>query len=479
MARTKIVATIGPASNSPEMIDALFCAGVDVFRLNMSHGDHAGHAKVVRAIRECSARAKRPVGILCDLSGPKIRLGNITDGPVTLASGDKITLTTEPVEGNAQRVWVNYPELPHEVEAGQHVLLDDGLLEFEVLGANQTDVQCLVVRGGPLSSHKGVNLPDTPLSIPSLTEKDLADIEFGLANDVDFFAMSFVRRPEDVDRARQAIEERGGNLPLIAKIEMAEAVKHLEEIVRRADGCMVARGDLGVEIPLEEVPLVQKRLIELCNKAAKPVITATQMLDSMIRSPRPTRAEVTDIANAILDGSDAVMLSGETAVGQFPLEAVKMMERVALATEPLLNHKKWLDRKQRGPDFSVADSISHVTAEVAEDLQVNHILCLSQGGTTPRAVARYRPRSGVLVCTPLPRTAQQLCLTWGVQALVDDGHSCRNTERPDGLELEISECICVFKDHGIVFPGEQIVVTAGLPLRVPGTTNMLRVVEAE
>lgn len=464
------------------MLEALFEAGADVFRLNMSHGDHAGHAEVIRAIREISRRAGRPAGILCDLSGPKIRIGEISPEPVQLVPGEEITITTRPVEkGDARLVSCNYPDLPHEVLPGQKVLLDDGHLELEVQSVRGADIRCRVLRGGPLSSNKGLNLPTTRLRISSLTEKDRADIEFGLAHDVDFFALSFVKRVQDIEEARYFIKFKGGCIPIIAKIEKGEAVENIEAILEAADGAMVARGDLGVEIPLEQVPLVQKRVIELCNRLGKPVITATQMLESMMRSARPTRAEVTDVANAILDGSDAVMLSGETAVGLYPAQAVEMMNRIAEATEGALDRETFLQRKVAGPGYSLTSAISHAAATLAHDLKARAVLCLTQGGSTARRVARWRPACEVFAYCPLARTAQQLCLTWGVRAVTWDGDYIPGPGAggQDEVEAQIIRAIDACKREGLLKTGDRIVIAAGLPVQIPGTTNLLRVLDVE
>ncbi|MCX7017680.1 MAG: pyruvate kinase [bacterium] len=478
MNRTKIVATIGPSTHTPEMIAALLKAGVDVFRLNMSHGDHEGHATVARAVRQASERARRPAGILCDLCGPKIRIGPISPEPVVLHNGDTITLTTLPAEGTAQRVMVNYPGMACDVREGEHILLDDGLLMFEIRAVRPPDIECVVLRGGPLSSHKGINLPHTKLRISPMTDKDKADIDFGLEHDADFFAVSFVQRAADIELFREYMKSKGGNLPLIAKIEMAEAVRNLDEILATADGAMVARGDLGVEIPIEEVPLAQKRIIAMCNRLAKPVITATQMLDSMIRNPRPTRAEVCDIANAIFDGTDAVMLSGETASGAYPLESVEMMAATAAAAEGGLEHAKFLDRTLVSAHGTVPDSISRATAKIADDLNLDHILCLSLSGGTARLVARYRPCSEILTYSLSRRTAQQLCLIWGVRALSHE-HSTQPIQAGDGenLETQIRRAVCLFKQYGLLKSGEHVAITVGLPLNVSGATNLLHVAE--
>lgn len=476
---TKVVATIGPATDSPEMIDRLFQSGVDVFRINMSHGEHAGHSAVVKAIRDSSVRAGRPAGILCDISGPKIRIGVIPDGPVEINAGDVITLTTDIVDGTAKLVSVSYPNLPRDLQAGQQLLLDDGLLELKVDSIDGNQVHCRVVRGGPLSSRKGLNLPNTQLSLASITDKDRADIEWGLENDVDMFAISFVRTAADIRHARTYMESLGGTLPLIAKIEKGEAVSNIEEILREADGAMVARGDLGVEIPLERVPHVQKQVIRICNRLGKPVITATQMLDSMIRSARPTRAEVTDVANAILDGTDAVMLSGETAAGKYPLEAVSIMNKIAEETERHFNYQRWLSSRHISEEAPVADSITTSAAMIARDIQAKKILCLTQSGSTVRRVARYHSQVGILAYCPMARTAQQLCLSWGVTAASRDGMVDIEVERRQGAEVQIRKAISLFRDRGALNRGETIVVTGGLPLHQPGTTNLVRVVQVD
>jgi pyruvate kinase len=475
MSRTKIVATVGPASSDPAVIAALLGAGADVFRLNMSHGEHSAHLRVIRAIREAAAAAGRPAGILCDLSGPKIRIGAIAAGTVPLEEGREIVLTTEETEGTASRAWVNYPGLAAEVEPGQRILLDDGLLEFEVRGVEAPEVRCVVVRGGPLSSRKGVNLPGARLAISPMTDKDRADMAFGLENDADMFAASFVRRAEDIGLFRDHMRSLGGDLPILAKIEKQEAVDDLEGVLREADGAMVARGDLGVEIPMEQVPIVQKRVIAACNEAGKPVITATQMLDSMIRSPRPTRAEVSDVANAIFDGTDAVMLSGETAVGAHPVAAVRTMERVAHAAEEAIAGGIATASRPHIPLKTVPDAISRATTSVAADLGIGKILCLSYSGSTARLVARYRPPSEILTFCPLARTAQQLALMWGVSALPDPEGETAAGQGHGELEALAMRAIAEFKNRGHLRAGERIVITAGVPMYVPGTTNFLRV----
>ncbi len=476
---TKVVATIGPATESPEMIEKLFEAGVDVFRLNMSHGEHSVHSAVVRAIRSASLKAGRPAGILCDISGPKIRVGNIPEGPLALEAGHVITLTPDEVDGTSELLSVSYKKLAQDVKVGQQVLLDDGLLEWEIIEIEGNLVRCRVVRGGLLSSRKGFNLPSTYLNLSAITDKDRADIEWGLENDVDMFAISFVRTADDVRQARAFMESLGGSLPLISKIEKSEAVANIEEILQVSDGAMVARGDLGVEIPLEKVPHVQKQVVRMCNRLGKPVITATQMLDSMIRSARPTRAEVTDVANAIMDGTDAVMLSGETAVGKYPLESIHIMNKIAAETETHFNYKRWLSHRHINENSAIQDSMTTSAALIANDVKAKKILCLTQGGSTVRRVARYHSEMGILAYCPVVRTAQQLCLSWGVTALAREGAVDVEVERRQGAEVQIRKAISLFRERGMLHSGEVVVVIAGLPLHQPGTTNLLRVVEVD
>ena len=475
MSRTKIVATAGPACASPEMLKKLALAGVDVFRLNMSHGARDEHSRVIAAIRKISVEIGRPSGILCDLSGPKIRVDVMDNNGVELIVGAKITLTPEHGHGTASRATINHEHLADDIIPGHRLLLDDGLLELQTETIDGRDVICRVVRGGILRSHKGVNAPDSHLSVESMTDKDRDDMAFALEADVDMFAASFVRNADDVRVFRHHMESLGANLPLIAKVEMSEAVSNLEAIVEASDGAMVARGDLGVEIAIEQVPLVQKRLISLCNRAGKPVITATQMLDSMIRSPRPTRAEATDVANAILDGTDAVMLSGETAVGAYPVETVETMNRISIAAETLLEAEPpFAMRRDLAPLANTPDAIARATVLVAHDLHLRKILCLTCSGSTARLVARHRPDATVLAYTPIPRTARQLGLTWGVIP-VAPAHGISTAETFDEL---VKEALEFFREKEMLDADEKIVVTGGIPLGRTGTTNMLRISNA-
>jgi pyruvate kinase len=407
MRRTKIVATIGPASRSPEMLERLVRAGVDVVRLNFSHGTHEQHLEVILSVRAIAGRLQRPVALLQDLSGPKIRTGNVAGNGVLLVKGARLAITTDTsIEGTAELISTTYEPLPRDVKAGDQVLLDDGNLELRVVGVSGGRVECEVVDGGTLRANKGMNLPGVTLSTPALTEKDRRDLRFGTQHQVDYVAMSFVRRAEDVLEAKELIRSMGETTPVISKIEKPQAVDNLEAILAASDGVMVARGDLGVELGTEDVPIVQKRIIALANAAGKVVITATQMLESMIDNPRPTRAEASDVANAILDGTDAVMLSGESAVGKFPVETVETMARIACYTEEHgmgSIHPRRADARRSdlppalaGPGTPVTRSLTRVATSVAEELGCKLILAFTESGVTARLVAGRRPRVPVV-----------------------------------------------------------------------------------
>jgi len=471
MIKTKIICTIGPASRSPEIIGKLIEAGMNVARLNFSHGTLEQHAQTIRDIRETAARLSRHVAVLQDLSGPKIRTGPMAAGTVTLTDGQPFTLTNRDVPGDANEVGLTYADLPANVRSGDILLLADGLLELEVESTSDRDIRCRVVNGGPLSSNKGINLPNRSINAPILTEKDKRDLEFGLAHDVDFIALSFVRTAHDVASVKKVITESGHDVPLIAKIEKFEALANIDEILQVADGIMVARGDLGVEIPLETVPRMQKMLIAKTNAAAKPVITATQMLRSMVENPRPTRAEVTDVANAILDGTDAIMLSEETAAGAYPVQAVKVMARVAADVEPLFDHAGWSSRLKASTTLSFEAAVAHTAVEMADDIGAAAILTCTTSGSTTRLVARYRPRQPLLAMTPEPRTAVRLALTFGaVPVLMKASDSAEDLER---------RAIAAALQNGYVKPGQPVVITAGLPFNRVGTTNLIKVSTAE
>ena len=422
MRRTKIVCTIGPATNSEERLEQLMRAGMNVARLNFSHGTHDEHAAVIERIRKISARLDCSIAILQDLQGPKIRVGSLQGGqPVQLVDGAQVTITIRPVTGDAQTIPTTYTHLPQDVKPGDRILLDDGLMELRVLDTGATDVRCQVVHGGLLKEHKGINLPGVAVSAPALTEKDRDDLRFGIMHGVDYVALSFVRRPEDVLTAKQLIAQLQAeqsrkhthapvSIPLIAKLEKPEAVAHLDDILEVVDGVMVARGDLGVEMPPEKVPLLQKRIIARCNDLGLPVITATQMLESMVTNPRPTRAEASDVANAILDGTDSVMLSAETATGAYPIEAVQMMVRIALETEAG-------DSTARQPQcqrLTQEHAVSHAARALSEEASVKAIVVLTRSGTSARLISKDRPRRPILAYTSSERIYRQLALWWGV-----------------------------------------------------------------
>ncbi len=463
MRKTKIVCTIGPSSSSKEMLESLIEKGLDVARLNFSHGTHESHLQVIKDIREISRRKGKTVAILQDLCGPKIRLGNIPNGPVTIKNGDLFSLVEDDVDGNAARATVTYKDLYKEARAGERILIDDGLVELRVEEIVEGELRCRVVTGGDISSHKGVNLPGTVLSIPSLTEKDLDDLRFGIASNVDFIAVSFVRSDKDLDPAYRMMEEEGHPIPIISKIEKGEAVQNFDGILQRSFGIMVARGDMGVELPYEEVPLIQKKLIKLCQAQAKPVITATQMLDSMIRNPTPTRAEVTDVANAILDGTDAIMLSGETASGKYPLQAVEAMVKIAEYTEQSLPYEEVFTRL--GEKKDAVGAISLATCEVAEQMDASAIIVSTSSGRTARSVSKYKPRPPVIAITDSAENARVMVLSWGVFPRTVKPSSDINTFFRD-------MCIAAI-ESGIVKEGDLTVITAGIPEGLRGSTNAI------
>lgn len=474
MRRTKIVCTIGPATSSEEQLEQLMLAGMNVARLNFSHGTQQMHAAVIERIRAISARLGRAVAILQDLQGPKIRTGTLQGGqPVKLVDGADLTITTRDIIGNAELVSTTYKQLSHDVQPGNRILMDDGLLELSVLDKNETDVHCRIIHGGILKEHKGINLPGVAVSAPALTEKDREDLRFGVAQGVDYVALSFVRRPEDVIDAKQYIRElqlalpNGAKktpppIPLIAKLEKPEAVAHLDAILDATDGVMIARGDLGVEMPPEKVPLIQKRIITRCNELGLPVITATQMLESMITNPRPTRAEVNDVSNAILDGTDAVMLSAETASGNYPIEAVQMMVRIALETEAG-GRTALQPGSQR---LTQARAVSHAARALAEEASVKAIVVFTRSGNSAHLISKDRPRTSIIAYTPSERIYRQLALWWGIW--------------PHCIELRGSteELIEVVErrllEDKLVQQGENVVIMGGLPVAGVAKTNFVK-----
>jgi pyruvate kinase len=472
MTRTKIIATIGPASRSPEVLEKLIGAGLNVCRLNFSHGSHEEHAALIQDIRAVAARLAAPVAILQDLSGPKIRTGRIASGgTVTLVEGARLVLTSRDVPGDAAEVGLTYPDLPHNVRAGDVILLADGAMQLRVDSATDTDVKCTVEVGGELGSNKGINLPGRSINAPILSDKDKADLAFGLEQGVDMVALSFVRTAHDVESVKRRIAAAGLDTPLIAKIEKFEALDNIDEIIAAADGIMVARGDLGVEIPLESVPRAQKMLIRKTNAAAKPVITATQMLKSMVESPRPTRAEVNDVANAIYDGTDAIMLSEETAMGRYPVQAVEVMTRVAQDVEAAFDYRGWLESCEDDQRLSFSAAVAHTAVKMARDIGAAAIITCTSTGSTTRLVARYRPEQTLLAVTSYPKTSLRLALVHGARPLlVDQVDSAESLERA---------AVAAALQGGFVKPGQPVVITAGLPFGVAGATNLIKVATAE
>lgn len=468
MRHTKIVCTIGPASESDLVLEKLIQAGMKVARLNFSHGTHDEHRRRLDAVRRMAARAGETVGVLMDLKGPKIRIGDLTQGPLELRAGDQVVLTTA-TEASDDRgqIPVNYPPLAREVDPGKRILLADGLIGLTVLESKDTEVVCRVENDGVLTSRKGLNLPGVRTSLDVLTPKDVADLGFGIPLGVDFVGVSFVRRADDILSVRRILEGMDSRAQVIAKIETWEAVQNLDEVIKVSDGVMVARGDLGLEIAAEEVPLVQKRIIAQCNRLGKPVITATQMLESMIHNPRPTRAEASDVANAILDGTDAVMLSAETAVGEYPVEAVETMARIAHRVEEELPYSVQLARRKETLRRSVTESISYATCATANDLGAAAIITATQTGYTARMVARYRPSCPVVAATPNERVLRQLALVWGVQGILVEP-----IQDTDGM---IAGSIEAALASGLIKGGDLVVITAGVPVGVQGTTNLLKV----
>ncbi len=472
MRRTKIVGTLGPASQDPETLERLIEAGLDVVRLNFSHGTPEQHQKSLENVRKVSKRLGRAVACLQDLPGPKIRTGEVSDkAGVELKEGASFTLTTEEMVGTAERVSTTYDLLPKDVHPGCHILLDDGVIQLEVEEISGGDVRTRMVNGGRLKSHKGINLPGVKLSIPSLTDRDRRDAEFGLSLDVDFVAQSFVRTRQDVQELRSFLDERGrSSLPIIAKIEKPQAVDNLAAILDVADGVMVARGDLGVELPTEQVPLLQKDIIHAANERGRVVITATQMLESMVVRPRPTRAEATDVANAILDGTDAVMLSAETAVGKYPIETVATMARIAEHTETRLGPRRRRSELATVEGAAIARAVTRAACRAAEQLDARYVVAFTESGSTARLVSYCRPSSKIIAITPYERVYRQLALTWGVTPLT--ALHCDTTD--EMLESGMK----VLSKQGMVEPGDIAVVVCGTAT-LEGATNMIKVTRFE
>lgn len=467
MRKTKIICTIGPASQDRATIAQLLEKGMNVARLNFSHGVHAEHKQKIDNLRGMASEMKKPLAIMLDTKGPEIRTGTLQDEKVTLDSGDEFILTTRTVPGNEKEAWINYDNLANEVKPGTSILLADGLISLMVRETTSTDIICTVINGGELGEKKGVNVPGVRINMPFLSEQDISDINFGIDEEVDFIAASFVRSAQDVLDIRRILEKRGADIDIIAKIESRSGVDALDDIIKVADGVMVARGDLGVEIPAEEVPLVQKQIIEKCIAAGKLVIIATQMLDSMITNPRPTRAEVSDVANAIFDGADAIMLSGESAAGKYPAEAVETMARIAKRTEEAIAYQEMLSNRQLSGTSSVTDAISYATCATAAQLGIEKIITATTTGTTARMVAKYRPQADIFAVTTNPKVLRKLVLVWGVNPVLN-----RCTEGTDELfEEALHRCL----EIGYINKGDMVVLTAGSPPGYAGSTNLLKV----
>ncbi|MCL5676412.1 MAG: pyruvate kinase [Firmicutes bacterium] len=467
MRRSKIVATIGPASEDQNVLVQMIEAGMSVARLNMSHGNHEEHARRLEAVRQAARTAGHQVGLMLDLKGPEIRIGIFPGGKVQLAEGQTFTFTTRSGVGRESAVSVAHPGLVHDVEPGATLLLDDGNLVLEAVAVTDDEVRCRVVVGGVLSDHKKINLPGANVSLPPVSEQDVEDIRFAVAQGVDFIAASFVRDAASILSIREIAESAGGKLDIIAKIESQQGVQNVDEILGVADGLMVARGDLGVEVPTEDVPLLQKRLISRCNELGKPVITATQMLESMITHPRPTRAEASDVANAIFDGTDAIMLSAETAAGKYPVDAVRVMARIAEKAETALDYVSVLSRRAATLHPTVTDAISHATVTTATDLGAAAILTATQSGHTARMVSKYRPQAPIIAVVPNERVAHRLSLVWGT--------SCVISERALDTDELMERATQAALSSGVVKAGDLVVITAGVPVGTKGTTNLLKV----
>ncbi|KPU26943.1 pyruvate kinase [Caloranaerobacter sp. TR13] len=469
MKRTKIVCTIGPASENEEVLRQLILNGLNVVRLNFSHGDHEEHKKRIDLVKKLREELDMPVAIMLDTKGPEIRTGNFEKGVEELKEGQEFILTTRDILGNDKICSITYKGLPNDVKKGDTILIDDGLIGLEVVDIiDGTDIKCIVKNAGTIKNKKGVNVPGVKVNLPAITEKDRADIEFGIENGIDFIAASFIRKAADVIEIRKILEENNAeHIQIISKIENQEGVDNIDEILEVSDGIMVARGDLGVEIPTEEVPLVQKMIIRKCNELGKPVITATQMLDSMIRNPRPTRAETTDVANAIMDGTDAIMLSGETAAGKYPVEAVRTMANIAKRTEASLDYKAILRSKTMGKDITVTNAISHATCATAEDLGATAIITATSSGYTAKAVSKFRPSAPIIAATPNKQVMRRLAIVWGVYPV----YAQHSGSTDEVIELSVKSAL----EKGYINNGDLVVITAGVPVGVAGSTNLIKV----
>ncbi len=464
--RTKIVATLGPATSTEEVIQELVRFGVDVTRLNFSHGEHEGHLKNTQMVRASAKALGRNVAVMQDIQGPKIRTGEVI-GETELIAGNRVAIAPGDFLGDAGRLATSYEQIAEDVKPGHRVLIDDGLLELRVEEVDNGELRCAVMVGGPISSHKGLNFPDSSLSITGLTEKDVEDLRFGIEElHPDWIAFSFVRSGDEVREIKEKIGEFGGNVPVISKIEKHEAIEDIEDILRASDGIMVARGDLAVELSAERVPIEQKRIVARCRRMGKPVIVATQMLDSMIRNPRPTRAEVSDVANAIFDRTDAVMLSGETAIGRYPLQSVREMDRICRAAEGAINYGGDIVASTNWGRGDVYDALTHAACELAEDLDLEAIVTSTQSGLSCIRVSRFRPPNKILAVSPIEETVRMLAMVWGVTAV--------SGQQRGGIEERYEEALDAARENGLVNEGDRVILTGGSLGATPGSTNMLK-----
>jgi len=465
--KTKVICTIGPVSRSSRMIERLVRAGMDVARINASYGTEEEHTGVIRTVRAVSARLGMPVAILLDLPGIKLRTGPLSGKEVYLKEGDQFSLTSEKVSGDEQKISVSFPQFLSDIRVGNTIFLNEGAIQVRVISTTDGEVRCRVVVGGVLTANRGINVPGVKLNVPSITSQDLKLLAFGLEQGVDFIGISFVRSAADVVRARQFLYEKGASIPLIAKIEKHEGVNDIDRIIAEADGIMVARGDLGVEIPLKKVPIVQKEIIRKCNQVGKPVIVATQMLESMVGMVRPTRAEVSDVANAIFDGVDAVMLSDETAAGRYPVETARMMANIAVESEKVLRYERMLVEKGEQVVPQTDDAISYAACHIAQQIRAACIVAYTSSGSTALRVSKYRPKAPILAITHNPDVARKLALSWGIEPYV--------VTRPGNVDAMFQRGAQLALETGIARKGELVVITAGIPRGISGSTNLVKV----
>jgi len=466
MTRTKIIATLGPASSDRETIAALADAGMNVARINFSHGTHEEKKAVIGQVRAVSSGMSEPIAILGDLCGPKIRIGELEAPSITLREGEGLTITTRAVEGNERIVGTTYPNLVSDVNRGDRILIDDGKIELRVEQVRPEEVKTTVIIGGELKPHKGMNLPGVAVSAPAISTKDFKDIEFAVSEEFDMLALSFVRTPDDVLKLRKLLDNYNADIPIVAKIERGEAVRSFDAILGCADGIMIARGDLGVELPSEQVPLIQKRLIADCNTTGKPVITATQMLESMISSPRATRAETSDVANAVIDGSDAVMLSGETAVGEYPVKALETMRSIIEGVEMEIGKgRSFVEVTQA--ESNIEDAVTAAACRAAELLDAKAIVAYTQSGSTAMRLSKYRPKTRIIALTPFEKIRRRMSVYWGIRSVIVP-------EVPD-TESMVDTAGRIVAEHGFASKGDIIVITSGTPISVPGTTNLVNI----